>query len=214
MEQLFIRRLISRIINIVPFIRWHYLERINPFKDKKILVIGLSKTGTTSLHDALLLLGIESIHYPKFYHLSGDGLRFNWHWRFERARAFSDIPVVAFLDELLNRYPDSYVIYTTREKDTWLKSCESHFEFSAINPTGEALRSKVYGSRVFDSDLYSEKYDVHSNMVAERFRNHPRFLELGLEDSDKWVVLSRFLDTPIPSVEYPHSNKRSKKLAK
>ena len=196
------------IRDLLSFIRWNYIEKINPIRAQKIFVVGLSKTGTTSVNDALNILGIESIHYPQFYHLFDGALRFNWHWRFEKARAFSDIPVVAFLDQLLVKYPNSYIIYTSRKKETWLKSCEKHFALASINATGEALRYKIYGSPVFVSDLYSLKYDRHSEFIKEKFKDHAQFLEIKLEDADKWGPLCKLLEIPVPNVDYPHSNKR------
>ena len=32
-------------------------------KDQKIFCIGLNKTGTTTLHEAFLILGVSSVHY-------------------------------------------------------------------------------------------------------------------------------------------------------
>ena len=200
--------LYDRIKNLPLFIRWSFLEKINPFKEKKLFIVGLSKTGTTSLHDALRLLGIKSIHYPQFYYLdaSKNNLKFKWHWKFERSRAFADIPVVAFLDELIRRYPNAYVIYTSRDKGKWLESCRKHFQELAINPVGEALRLKVYGVSKFDFNLFSERYDKHSKMILERFKDHPNFIEIKLEQKDKWGPLCTFLDIPTPKEDYPHSN--------
>ena len=197
----------SKIKNIFLIVRWSIFERLNPCRDKKILVVGLSKTGTTSLHDAFEILGIKSIHYPQPYRLKNNNLVFKWHWKFERVRAFSDIPVVAFLDDFMNKYPNSYIIYTTREKASWLKSCEKHFNLPAINPVGEALRLKVFGSPIFNEEKFSETYDQHEQLIGEIFKDHPRFIEIKLAQDDKWKDLCEMLDMPIPNIPYPHSNK-------
>ena len=194
-------------LDIISFIRWQFLEKINPFRCSKILVVGLSKTGTTSLHDAFSHLGINSIHYPQFYRSVDNSLEFNWHWKFERSRAFSDIPVVVFLDELVEKYPNSYIVYTSRDKVTWLESCRKHFDSPAINPIGNALRLKVYGCPIFDFGKFSDVYDQHTKMIKERFKNHPRFVEVKLEQKDKWSDLCTLLKVPIPTVDYPHANK-------
>ena len=197
----------SKLRNILPYIRWKYLEKVNPRRERKIFVVGLSKTGTTSLHDAFGILGVKSIHYPQCYKLVEGSIRFNWNWRLEQFNAFSDIPVVAFLDDIIASYPDSHIIYTSREKSSWLKSCEKHFESEAINPIGEALREHVYGAPVFDYELFSRKYDHHAELISNKFNTHPRFLELKLESSEKWGPLCRFLKIPVPNIDYPHSNK-------
>ena len=210
MEALSNSQIISKAKNIFPYIRWSYLEKLNPLKDKKILVVGLSKTGTTSLHDALEIVGVKSIHYPQPYRLVGRNLEFKWHWKLERIRAFSDLPVVAFLDDFLKKYPDSYIIYTNRNKGSWLESCRKHFELPAINAKGEALRLKVYGCAVFDLESFSKTYDMHSEMISKIFSGHPNFLEISVEQTDKWTPLCKFIGVPIPDVDYPFSNKRKK----
>jgi len=121
----------------------------------KIFVIGLSKTGTTSLAQALDLLGFRCCHYPvgamnyydphpfftRFMNYLGYklfnnpiGIR-NLHLKtpcidltlFDEFDAYADTPITYCYKELDKTHPDSKFILTTRELEPWLKSCRWHF---------------------------------------------------------------------------------------
>lgn len=121
----------------------------------RVFVIGLSKTGTTSLAKALDLLGYRCSHYPlgamNYYDahpfltrlMNFLGYRFfndplgikNYRLNtpcidlseFNEFDAFSDIPITCCYKELDKMYPSSKFILTTRELEAWLKSCRWHF---------------------------------------------------------------------------------------
>lgn len=82
----------------------------------KIFGIGLSRTGTTSLTAALKILRVQAIHWPQSM---GD---------IARHEASTDITVSLMFEELDRKYPGSKFIYTIRERDPWLASCEKHIK--------------------------------------------------------------------------------------
>src|SRR3954451_20670364 len=98
----------------------------------RIFGLGLSRTGTTSLTDALELLGYRTIHFPAdgrtrnemlaFFATTGGPLRLSL---LESADALTDTPVCATFEALDATYPGSRFILTTREKDSWLESCRA-----------------------------------------------------------------------------------------
>jgi len=120
----------------------------------KVFVIGLSKTGTTSLAKALDLIGFRCSHYPlgaiNYYdphpfltrYLNYIGYKFfnnplgikNYRLKnpcidlreFEDFDAFADTPIAHCYKELDRIYPHSKFILTTRELEPWLKSCRWH----------------------------------------------------------------------------------------
>ena len=73
---------------------------------RKILGIGLSRTGTTSLHLAMGMLGYRSIHCPRLDRL-GEIL--------EHYQAAVDTPIACSFRELDLCYPDSLFILTIRD---------------------------------------------------------------------------------------------------
>lgn len=121
---------------------------------EKVFVIGLSKTGTTSLAKALDLIGFQCSHYPlgamnyydphpfftRFMNYLGYklfnnpiGIR-NYRLKspcidltqFNEFDAFADTPIAYCYKELDKIHPNSKFILTTRELEPWLKSCSWH----------------------------------------------------------------------------------------
>ncbi|KAJ5707867.1 P-loop containing nucleoside triphosphate hydrolase protein [Penicillium malachiteum] len=109
----------------------------------EVLILGLPRTGTQSLAEALTLLG-----YGKVYHMKDEFIRGD-HSFWSRAmdvkyaglgqpvtredfdeifggeyKAMSDYPAAMFPDELIAAYPSAKVILSTRDEDGWVKSME------------------------------------------------------------------------------------------
>ena len=100
----------------------------------RLFGIGLNKTGTTSLHEALRMLGYDSLHWGgpalrRFVEVSlaaGEPLlsRLDPH-----LDAFSDIQVLSEHYELLDQqYPGSRFVLTTRPVEDWIESRRRHVE--------------------------------------------------------------------------------------
>ncbi|WP_342597668.1 sulfotransferase [Cyanobacterium aponinum UTEX 3222] len=152
--------------------------------------MGLSKTGTKSLNKALQILGYKSLHLPSKQQL------FSGNYE-----AFTDIPCYAYLTQLLAIYPNTKLICTTRNVDTWIESCEKFF-----NPTDNAylmeLRNLVYGRTNFDEILWRSAYRSHY-LRLKVIAHYCNILFLPLENPNKWQLLCDFLDKPLPSFAYP-----------
>jgi len=98
----------------------------------KIFGIGLPRTGTTSLHNALKSLGIKSKHFPfKLYTSFDDKLLGDYD-------LFVDSPIQLIYKLLDDKFPESKFILTTRSLDSWLESMEWLFEhgFAMWRPSG------------------------------------------------------------------------------
>ena len=87
-----------------------------------IFGIGLSRTGTTSLHHALELLGYRSA--PSSAALLDD----QYDRLLDRYDAFTDNPIPFMYRDLDARYPGSKFILTTRPLAGWLASMEWLFD--------------------------------------------------------------------------------------
>lgn len=75
----------------------------------KVLGVGLSKTGTVSLHTALGILGLNAMHYDthrlnRVLDGSDPAPNFRIYDDFD---AVTDLPAAAFYDELLQTYPQA-----------------------------------------------------------------------------------------------------------
>src|SRR4030095_6669082 len=93
----------------------------------KIFGIGLSKTGTTSLANALQILGYKTRdNIGVTNYVAGDlsSIDLDLVGAFD---ALTDTPIPSFYRELDKRFPGSKFILTVRARDEWLTSCKKQF---------------------------------------------------------------------------------------
>jgi hypothetical protein len=179
----------------------------------KILGAGLSKTGTTSLHRALGILGFKSLHFDdKRLNDVIDGTNSNPNFRrYDDVDAVLDIPAACFYEELVQAYPHCKCILTLRDEDSWWRSIEFHFNVRSPVSSREAqpfkwnLRHYAYGSAVASEFLFRKKYREHNERVLRRIPVE-RLLVMDITRGDGWQELCPFLKVPIPAIIFPHQN--------
>ena len=178
----------------------------------KVFGIGLSRTGTTSLNEALNILGIKSLHFPSFVGpLSYCGiLKINAeHFDYD---GLTDTPVAYSYKKLDKKFPGSKIIFTERDIDSWLTSCEKYKAFRPENQNPVALdllHKKLYWTTIFDEKLFRKAYEKHKADVSNYFRNREDdLLRINITKGERWERLCIFLDKEIPQdTPFPHSNK-------
>ena len=168
----------------------------------KIFGIGLSRTGTTSLTTALEILGFSAIHLPTTME------------QIDACDAATDTPVAATFRLLDTKYPGSRFIYTTRDREPWLKSCEWLWVRNSDYFKQSVFLRKVhiwlYGSGQFDRSGFMAAYDRHQNDVLGYFAERPDdLLVLDICGGAGWDKLCFFLNLPVPKVPFPWTNKSS-----
>lgn len=176
----------------------------------KIFGIGLSKTGTTSLAQALTLLGFNTRDYPGLSHYAPGDLSSIDPAMLEEFDALTDTPIPSFYRELDARYPDARFILTLRERQGWLNSCKKQFTQKLADKQNEAhsqLFMDLYGCTVFDEAKFAAGYDRFVEGVLEHFRDRPgKLLTLNVTGGDGWEKLCPFLGHSIPDVPFPKAN--------
>jgi hypothetical protein len=190
------------------------LTEISSVSKPKVFVIGLNKTGTTSLGDALSILGYrrlgwEDIASRKLFHdwYSGDIrplIRYSNHYE-----AFEDLPWPFVYQEMAGLYPDAKFILSLRAtEEIWWMSISQHTARRAW--MGHQL---IYGSySAMDSkEAYIDLYRRHQHQVHHFFRDQPsRLLELNIDQNATWTTLCDFLGClSIPDVPFPKSNSKT-----
>ena len=114
-----------------------------------------------------------------------------------------------FWRELSEYYPDAKILLTVRNPEDWYKSMQNTIfnvlkakpePFAvAVKLIGERLFKECYDDKAFVLGLYEKNIrDVQAAFSSDRLLTY----ELG----SGWEPLCRFLDKPIPDVEYPRSN--------
>jgi hypothetical protein len=184
--------------------------------DQKVFGLGLSKTGTSSLTEALERLGIRSIHYPHDA-ATLDELRAG-DYRLSILREYQavvDIPVAPFYAQLDAAWPGSRFILTVREREAWLRSAEMHWRllmqwwenFPDFKRFHEFISACTYGTIGFNRERFAWVYDTHLRSVREYFAGRPGdFLEMDICGGEGWERLCPFLGVGVPGGPFPHAN--------
>lgn len=134
----------------------------------KVLVLGLSRTGTKSLSCALNQLGIQCKHYPYDARTQRELASRNARLSIlEQYQAIVDISVVPGYPALDRAYPGSKFILTVRDMDSWLVSLKRHLTNLYAHPHAHDAQfwsftiqicQLVYGGMDGDSDHLRKAY--------------------------------------------------------
>jgi hypothetical protein len=176
----------------------------------KIFGIGLQRTGTTSLHRALQMLGYRSVHGPFGLYPDLDPSIMDCY------DAFSDNPIPLLYPLLDQAYPGSKFICTTRDMASWLKSVKWLFSVGRLEsnwqaaPVIDAVHAALYGTSDFDEPAFRTFWHVYHAGVRRHFADRPQdLLMLDFTAGDGWEPLCAFLGHPVPGVAFPRSNQTS-----
>lgn len=88
---------------------------------RKVFIIGLPRTATTSVCLAMLSLGFKTAHNAYTQHA------------FSEAQVIADTPVFCDYQILDKHFPNSKFIYLTREAQTWLPSIKQLLQRMIVN---------------------------------------------------------------------------------
>ncbi len=197
----------------------------------KVFGLGFSKTGTTSLENALEILGYSvceghwnlkyydyllalSIHkdYPEIHKMTR-------YWD-----AFADAPWggTDLYKKLLKWYPDAKFILTVRDTDSWYNSLEAMLTRFDKNLStaleswhlNGRYRSAYYFKTIFEiNSLAGNKkrikdcFEKHNEEVVQFFSDKGvRLLLLNIIDKDGWEKLCPFLGVKQPKTNFPYLN--------
>ncbi len=183
----------------------------------RVFVVGLSKTGTTSMDHALGRLGFLHAHWA--HPLTNLLLRPDDATLLE---AMSDTPVSNAVETLAQRHPAARFILTLRPLASWLRSMTGHYGRHRGAPDMDSLRHLVtepdrapHGEawRVVHRDLYTRHpdfptaYAAHEARVEAVFHDAPnRILRFDVVSGDGYPKLCDFLGLAVPDEAYPHTN--------
>jgi len=195
------------------------VDRIGGITDIKqtptrIFGIGMHKTGTTSLYEALNILGYDAAHWttPRWARNIWEEMR--THGKsvtLEKHEAITDFPIGLMYQQLDVSYPRSKFILTLRDEGEWLESVRRHFgEENRWRSTWDndafthRLHTEVYGRKRFDADVMLARYRRHTAEVLAYFKDRPA--DLLVMEEPSWARLCPFLGLPVPVLPYPKAN--------
>ena len=196
----------------------------------KIIGAGFGRTGTTSMKEALELLGYDKCHHMREVMASGKqvemfdrisrNVEVDWDDVFAGFEAAVDWPAAALYKELMEKYPDAKVILTARDPEAWYESTrETIYALSnSVPPVISLLIPRVRNimamvkrliwEGVFDGRFEDKQHaiDIYNKNVTEVIASVPDDRLLVHSAKEGWQPLCEFLDKPIPGQPYPHSN--------
>ena len=175
--------------------------------------LGLGRTGTKSLGEALSILGLSCCHWPEDSVIEAEvenGVIISGV--VETYDAILDcIPLILHYQEYEQRFPSARFILTTRDIDTWIDSMVTHLERISIHSPGRFLdtvyRTKILGledPNKIDRERLRQAYIKHVDHVRAFFKNKSeRFLEIDICAGSDWSQLCPFLGKSEPEIDFP-----------
>jgi len=201
----------------------------------KVLVVGMSRTGTLSMKRAL-----EILYGGKAYHMSEvinkpKHLEFwaglvsgvikpdsvNWHKFFEGYVAITDMPSAYYFEAITQAFPQIKVILTYRDEKDWLGSytrlMRAALLFSPIRflpplnrlwPFSEQLHRLLFGETAIGQD------GINPIEILEGYRKHNERVRSAFQDKELlefnakegWLPLCNFIEVEVPLTSFPHRN--------
>lgn len=170
----------------------------------KVFCVGFNKTGTSTLHQLFLDLGLTSWHGYYSHIPVGDPL-------FAAYQCFSDGNEHDF--ELLDQtFPGSRFIATSRRLDDWLVSRIRHVEQRRLIGATGPMRQEYEADPVAAVGRWvSTRRDYHQRLAAYFAARPGDLLAIdlcrGTDPDGVLAATTRFLDiTPPPGLRLPHEN--------
>ena len=195
----------------------------------KIICVGLGKTGTTSISKALRHLGYTVFDWEEkvfdfqdhWVDVFQNGAQLDVKRVYQHADAVVDAPGNFFWEEILEAYPDSKVILSEREEDSWLKSLVNQLQVfeAVISRRFLAVLSPTSRKQIFI--LYSHLTAILGSadpksacVLRKRYRIHNHRVKslvppeklLVYNVKQGWKPLCDFLGCEVPTVAFPHEN--------
>ena len=183
---------------------------------QKIFCIGFHKTGTRSLTQALLKLGIKATHWPyKFLaQLAPDASKEEvlkvLAPVLEANQSFADVPYSGLYPELDRLFPGSKFILTKRSSENWWDSISRHWSLSEGTRTLTPYERIQYNhfppavseATLADEALLTNKFEAHNRTVSAYFEQRPEDLLVIDWESEShpfsWERLCGFLKVDMP----------------
>jgi len=164
----------------------------------KIFIIGLPRTGTTSVCAAMLELGFRVAH-TAYTDRS-----------FSEAQVLADTPIFCDYQHLDSAYPDAKFIYLSRAMDKWLPSIKQllarmHSNLirgdGGFNPIIKRCYQEVFAPYSLDNinniEFLAQCYRQHAAQVQQYFTGRDsNFLSIDISESKSYKQLLSFLNLP------------------
>ena len=198
----------------------------------KVICAGMPKTGTKSITKALRHLGFTVFDWEEqifdfldhWFDVFKNGAEPDVKQVYQDADAVVDTPGNFFWEEILEAFPDSKVILSERDEDSWVRSMVNQLEIvqamrsrmrsrtvALLSPTMRKLHyivdshlDALLGSRNTKSTyVFRKRCRMHNHRVKS-IVSRDKLLLYNVQQG--WKPLCDFLGCEVPSVAFPHEN--------
>lgn len=192
-----------------------------------VIGAGFGRTGTLSLKLALETLGLGPCHHMEevftnpaqlpYWQAAIEGRQMNWDQVYAGFASTVDWPGTHYWRDLAEFYPQAKVILSVRPTEVWCKSfsatirkllemkdsipdeyvrsiLDMAYQMIAVETFGDAMHDEVRLRAAFQQRID----EVTASIDSERL--------LVFDVAEGWEPLCRFLDRPVPDVEFPNIN--------
>lgn len=175
----------------------------------KIFNVGLNRAGTSSLTQALRILGFRAAHHRvgerRIVDLVNENAQANrrlLQGLDDHYDAFSDFAASRFVATLDRQYPNSRFILTLRDLDGWLDSRERKVMKNRADPNYR------HGFLTVNRAAWTRGRTAYLAWLDEYFAGREQdLLRIDIPAGDGWEPLCRFLHRPVPSLPFPWLNR-------
>jgi len=190
----------------------------------KIIGAGLGRTGTHSLKIALEFLFqgacyhmMELFQRPddiQYWQSAADGKKIDWQEFMSPWVATVDWPGAPLFDQMAAAFPDALVLLSTRDSETWFKSCnDTIFQLlkagqskGRTEPLTKLMATELkqwLTTDLSDKNKVISAYEIHNQRVRESVEPG-RLIEWSPEDG--WLPICSKLNLTVPEIDFPHLN--------
>lgn len=193
----------------------------------EVVGAGFGRTGTLSLKLALEKLGFNKTYHMAELFQNADHLDLweqalatgscNWDKLFEGYRASVDWPACTYWKQLAEHYPNSKVILSLRNPDSWFESIHNTIYPTSIKAAQSddpfTKRWANWGNKLIWEDTFNDRVEDKKHAI-DVFNANTEAVKntisadrlLVFEASQGWPPLCEFLECKIPDEPYPRVN--------
>lgn len=197
----------------------------------KVIGAGYGRTGTSSLKRALEQLGFGPCHHMEELFKNPNQIPAwvavaerkpaDWDTMFHGYEAAVDFPSQYFYKELSEHWPDSKIILSVRDAESWWQSARQtiyaisqDWPIRWVGPylpvAGGVTRmaNRLIWNKEMDGRFLEKEYakQVFLNHIEEVKRTIPAERLLVWEAKEGWEPLCKFLNVPVPTEPFPRVN--------
>ena len=176
--------------------------------NSKVIGLGFQKTGTSSLREALKILGYnvkDTSQRALIPILKGNDEKIQRILK--NYDAIEDTPWYIIYEKLDKWYPNSKFILTIREEEDWYKSVSRHIG-DLKNPMHEWIYGNGMSLPKHNKENTIKVYKEHIKNVKKYFKGRPKdLLIIDFSKNEGWKEICEFLGKDIPNSSFPHANK-------